>query len=411
MTHRLISCLILLVVITSSFTGCKKDPGTISPPEEPKQNNNYILKADETALLAVNDINVYVGQDGRIFIDGPFYKKLNTEVSLSSAGLWLAAAPNGNPYADLIIGGLSNYAAKWDTAYSGVFNVTPEILTNDILNWPSKYGAPVDQNGKPALHGDAMLFSCMKGIQAFPYNGMGNPVENLRITQTVYAYKTPGLSNVLFVRYELKNAGTKDINGIYAGYYTDTDIAIGNVKNSIGYDSSKAIMYTYLDPNDTKSADYYNCVSGCLFLESPFRDSRFPYPASGHRMLERNYGESGSQFGELSLREPGQILNVLKALGNDGSSMIDPVTKSPTKYAFSGNPVTGKGWLDQGTGDKRNLLCTGPFDLKASESKVITVAMITVGEKLLKDSLDKLRTQADLIRNESSIWSFPVSKQ
>lgn len=401
-------CLTILVFF---LTGCKKDPEPVSP-GEPKQDNNLTLKDNETALLAVNDISVNIDRLGilSMFLDGPFYKKSDMQVFLSSAGLWIAASQNSSTYAEYIFGGLSNFSAKWDTANRGVFYADTEILKKNITNWPSEYGAPVDLNGKPLLYGDAMSFSCLKGIKGASYRAMDNPVENLRITQSAFAYKRPDLSNVLFVRYELKNTGTKDLNYIYAGYYTDTDLTFGIIKNSIGYDASRGMTYTYFDPNDTSSGKFYNYISGCAFLESPFIDSRFPYSVSGHRMVDRDYGPAGSQFGEMSINSPVQVLNTLKALGIDGSSMIDPTTKSPTKFAFSGNPVTGEGWLDQGVWDRRNLLCTGPFDLKASESKVITVAMITVWEKNLNTCLEKLRSQTDLIRNERTLWLFPASK-
>lgn len=86
------------------------------------------------------------------------------------------------------------------------------------------------------------------------------------------------------------------------------------------------------------------------------------------------------------------------------------VQDSNTSFAFTGDVVAGTGWLDQEY-DSRNMITTGPFNIKASESKTITAAIITVSEKELSANLNKLRSQINLIRNEKSLWSFPVSKQ
>ncbi|HEX2963393.1 MAG TPA: hypothetical protein VHO43_16460 [Ignavibacteriales bacterium] len=409
MAEKLKSGFILLVIAASLITGCNKNPDATSPGGN--QLDNYTLKADSIATLSVNEIHVNLYREGllRNFNDPePFYMGPTEKVYLSNAGLWLGTTQNNASYANLNIGGYSNYSTKWDNDNRGVYHITGEILKKNISNWPAQFGAPVDQNGNPVLYGDEMLISCLKGTKEASKMVLGSPIEDLRIVQTIYGYKRTDISNVLFIRYEMKNTGTKDLNGIYAGFYTDADVTGG--MDEIGYDAEKGLTFTYLNPLGPTRTNPTNCISGNIFLESPFNDSRFPYSVTGHRFIERDYGPTGSQFGEMSLNEPSQVLNVLKALGNDGSGMIDPATKSYTSFAFTGNPVTREGWLDK-SADTRNMICTGPFSLRASEIKTITVAIITVGERELGASLAKLRSQVDLIRNERSLWSFPVSKQ
>lgn len=412
MPFRIKPYFLCLIILVSFFAGCKKDTDPASP-SATKMNLNYTLKPDSIALIAVNDIHVSASRDGLIsnssLLPDQFYVQSNTQVHLSNAGLWVSAVQDNAPRANLNIGGFSNYTSKWDGNNLGVFHITPEILKNNISNWPAQYGAPVDQNGNPAIYGDEMLFSCLKGTVNPSQMALNSPIENLRVTQSVYAYQRSDLKNVIFIRYELKNMGSKDLNDVFAGFYSDVDINTDQVNNAIGYDAASGMTYTYFNPKDPNSSKFINCVSGNVFLESPVSDSRFPYSVTGHRMIERDYGAKDSQFGEL-LGNAVQALNVLKALGNDGSSMIDPVTNTPTIFAFTGNPLTGTGWLDQSR-DSRNMITTGPFNLKASESRVITVAMVTAGEKELGASLNKLKSQIDLIRNERSLWSFPVSKQ
>ncbi|MGE5437751.1 MAG: hypothetical protein ACM3O3_11030 [Syntrophothermus sp.] len=413
MAEKLKSCFIFLVIAAALISGCKKNQDATSPGET-QNGNNYSLKADSIASLSVNEIHVNLFRDGLIsnFSETePFYMAPNGKVYLTNAGLWIGTTQNGLSYANLNIGGFSNYTTKWDNDNQGVYHITSEILKKNISNWPAQYGAPADQNGNPVLYGDEMLFSCLKGTKETSKMALSMPVENLRIAQTVFAYKRSDLSNVLFIRYELKNTGARDLNEIYAGFYSDADIT--GERNEIGYDAEKGLTFTYLNPNGPIPIPpkiITNCITGNIFLETPYNDNRFPFSVTGHRFIQRDYGGDGSQFGELSLNEPSHVLNVLKALGNDGSSMIDPITKSSSSFAFTGNPVTREGWLDYSY-DTRNMICTGPFSLKAMEIKTITVAIITVGEMKLETSFAKLKSQVDLIRNERSLWSFPVSEQ
>lgn len=410
MSKYIKECALFITLIAFAYAGCKKESAPAAP--ETLQDTILTIIPDPVGMLSLNDIHIHLDSTGRFYEDEPrwlpFYAKGETGAYLYTAGFWIGSADDNNPSVNLYIGGHSNYTSLWDSNRVGVFHVNGKMLEKRITNWPRNYGAPVDLAGHPLLYGDEMLMACLKGtIGSHVFEAYHHPVKDLRIIQTVFAYKRFDLSNVIFVRYEMKNIGEKDLKDIYAGFYSDTDIEKINsheLRSLIGYDSSRGLSYTYIDPKWYQSD--YNCISGFAFLESPFSDSQLPYSVSGHRKMERDFG-SGSDFGELNIRTPVQAINALKALGNDGSYMINPVTQNPTKFAFTGDPVTGQGWTVQ-LSDTRNMICTGPFEIGTHQSKVVTVLWINAGEKELSQSLQKIKSQTDLIRSEKSLWQFPV---
>jgi len=74
-----------------------------------------------------------------------------------------------------------------------------------------------------------------------------------------------------------------------------------------------------------------------------------------------------------------QTYNYLKGLLPDGSVLVNPVTGSPTRFAVSGDPVAGLGWLDTNPSDRRMTLSSGPFTMAPGDSQEI-VAAIVIGQ-------------------------------
>ena len=104
-------------------------------------------------------------------------------------------------------------------------------------------------------------------------------------------------------------------------------------------------------------------------------------------------------------------------------SSSPPRTSSPSPrqlvaspFAFTGDPLTGDGWLsdlfyDSGlhTGtDVRQLVSSGSFDLQPGASTTFTVAYIVNFRDSLADGLSALKQKAAEIQSQPSLWRFPV---
>lgn len=102
-----------------------------------------------------------------------------------------------------------------------------------------------------------------------------------------------------------------------------------------------------------------------------------------------------------------EVFNALQGFSATGQSMVDPTTGLHTKWALTGNPVTGEGWLDRILDSPRSLMSTNVFSLAASESASITIAMMTVSDKNLELGIDRLMSLSDELRLSSKLWNTP----
>ena len=78
-----------------------------------------------------------------------------------------------------------------------------------------------------------------------------------------------------------------------------------------------------------------------------------------------------------------QFYNFMQGkIGITGEYFINPVTGLPTTFALSGNPVISEGWIDgmqQGPGDRRLGLSTGPLQMAPGDTQVVVIAEIAGG--------------------------------
>ena len=122
-----------------------------------------------------------------------------------------------------------------------------------------------------------------------------------------------------------------------------------------------------------------------------------------HRIMrERSYLEYGI-FSETLMNTDESILLALNGYAYDGTAMTDSSTGLETKFAFSGDPVTGTGWLDV-RHDSRALQSIAPFDLAPSETKSMMVVVVAANGSDLEEGISKLfKTYDDVIRNRA-LW-------
>ncbi len=261
------------------------------------------------------------------------------------------------------------------------------------------------------------LFTVTNPTPSDYWDALNNPIMGLDIGQTIYMYEALTGQNVLFVRFDVINNTNETISDLHVGFHTDTDLAIrfsdSNHCNSradagtnrTGYDEALALSYTYSmpDPADVNNpADCHGAASGFMFIDAPL-----PGDASdqvlAHTIIKKNLDREYPGFGELDYTETRHFGMALKGLSSMGTPMIDPTTGLETKYAFTGDPITGTGWLDSPK-DNRSLLSLKPFRIMPGETKSITVAWIIVAEANLEAGLSKLKSLAASIQNSANMF-------
>jgi len=89
----------------------------------------------------------------------------------------------------------------------------------------------------------------------------------------------------------------------------------------------------------------------------------------------------------------------LQGLDSQGNPLIDPNTLQPTRFPFSGDPVTATGWLDTNPADRRMLISVGPLTLAPGQSVPLTFALIVGQGTDRLDSIRRLRCATGAVRS------------
>jgi len=260
----------------------------------------------------------------------------------------------------------------------------------------------MNADGTIKLFGDEMIYSVQVGDTTLPYQPIYSaPIRKVLISQTVWSFARSDIADVIFVRYGITNRNNSTLT-FNAGYFSDTDLYSGYssaTSNSVGYDSLRGLTYTY----DRTNVTGIRTALGFAFLDAPNMDNSKPSILS-HRIVRKN-NYINSEFGEIGFTTPQQVLWALNGLDNYGNPMKNPITNQITKFAFTGDQVTGTGWLDTQV-DVRNLLSIESFNVAPNETKYFTVAIFSKEGANTNAAITQLKYMLDIIRSQSYLWQY-----
>lgn len=391
---------LLFVLMVSACDTIEDPPPVVEPPPE----EAFRLTPFKEASLEVGNYRLRITEAGNLramwYPDGFAGDEVGI---LYDAGIWLAARQAGAWRASVVWAGRypsSNFTAQWGEEQVGVFLVRPDSLRQPVVNWPLAYGAPRDAQGRPTLYGDAMAWSAQHGAPGHPRPAMGEPLLDVRVTQAAYGFDTPALRDVLFVRYEITNQGAAPLEDLHIGFFADTDLHFTPKRSSscpdvfdnrTGYDLERGISYTYPGEalGNTAVAGCWTYATGYTFVQLP--EGLSAPGLLSHRFMQKNYHPSFPGYGEEGVERVEQLVYALQGLTNDGGPMIDPTTGLATRFAFTGDPLTGTGWIDAPPRDVRSLLSLQPVVLRPGETKRLTVAVAAARGANLGAALEALR--------------------
>ncbi len=336
---------------------------------------------------------------------------LSENTYLTAAGLWFVGTQEGETRVNARYhnDSFSNYAPCAGEP-GGVFLLSADSAYT-AEGWPASVGAPAEADGTPRVYGDEMLWTSVCSSPGSPDGLLDHPIEGVRTNIAIYRHNSN--PHTTYVRYEIINEGEKTINDAYIGQWSDPDINVGHYNYS-AFDVNRSASITYL-PELMAAGHPYSPrergeVIGLALLQTPENA-----PIAGHRQMDK-YG-SKPTAGVMSASHGSTTESyryALKGLGNDGRAITDP-NGQPTPFAFTGNPVTGAGWLDgfdaDGDGyaegrDLRDLTSAGPFNLMPGETEVFTVVWVGIQGLDLADGFASLYSLIDGIRATPSLWNF-----
>lgn len=399
--------ILTLVLVVFLFTKCGEDS-----PTKPENGNSTVntLNYYDDVLLKINDFYVYIDSSGAIGeatlfgLTQPVGLGDNYIRILNKAGLWVGAYINGAAYANIIWVGSSrfgNFIAKSNDRRTGIYFVDPDVLAEENFNGLVPYGFPSDQQNQPRLLGDAMCWSALETDTSANSGVYRNPIPNLRVSQALYGYMDNDLDQIFFLQYEIENRSSHRYDEVYVGFYSDTDLLYA--ENATGYDSSLGLSYTY-SPDDSIFYPKPSYVTGFTLLETPLENGN-PIGIGSHRIM-RSGNNFNFQFGERFFNSPERVLYALKGLSNFGDPMVNPVNGEETKFAFTGDPITQTGWLDDIPKDVRSILSSAPFTLASGEKKRVSIVWVVESGQDLAAALNNLKSKINGVKQSDYLWKF-----
>ena len=93
-----------------------------------------------------------------------------------------------------------------------------------------------------------------------------------------------------------------------------------------------------------------------------------------------------------------ETFNLLQGLNRDGSDVVDPTTGFPTRFRFSGDPVTSVGWVDEIPVDQRLMISSGSTVMAPGAEQVIDYALVVGAGFDRLSSVTAMRCAVDGIR-------------
>jgi hypothetical protein len=299
-------------------------------------------------------------------------------------------------------------------------NKGDNAFTNpDYKDWPADLGAPLDAQGNPRLYGDQTVWTVFNNLDTtvlsdswkawMPVPGL--PVE---IRQTVYEHSGKDsarlLDDVAFFEWTIINTGDAPIESTYVSLWTDIDFNDA-VDNKPAVDTVNQLGYCW------QSRDYQYGpprAVGFVWLFGP------SVPSPGDQAIFRgavrpNYrnlpitsfwGIGDDSTPDSSFFGPaysmGTAWNIARGFDKAGNPILDSVTHQVTKFPYSGDPVTGTGWLSKfSSGGAGFNIFSGPFTMAPHDTQWAMAALVPVTSPDRLTCVTLLRERAATLRSMS----------
>jgi len=297
----------------------------------------------------------------------------------------------------------------------------------DYDEWPVQWGAPVNPDGSPKLLGDVMLWTVYNDAHPDVHGWLETHKEvstyntNIEFRETIWGFNKSGyLGDALFFKWQIYNKGNAILDSVVICHWNDIDL-MQTLANNSTFDLDRKFGYVYLNDDDYPddySLEYEWPVAASYFLlQGPIVPSTdltafaFDRVITNYRNLPTTafwgIGDDGCMpdiFGgsPLTVR---QAYNFARGKRHDGSNIINPITGDTTTFTFTGNPITGEGWLNDYCygGMAGYMLSSGSFTMAPGDSQEVIFALVGASGDSLAEAVDNLFTKVDKIRHYANV--------
>jgi photosystem II stability/assembly factor-like uncharacterized protein len=346
-----------------------------------------------------------------------------------ASGIWLGAKVDGDTliamaeYDSEFFPGYTdntgNPQGKLDSAYR-IYKLLGDVNNNDRVKWPnallgnSDQGAPVyfdsqTNTWKPLDFGWQTMF--LSYTDSYPESHGNNAGSTTPLKADIkllnYAFSQQGsLDHTIISRYSIINRSNKVWNDLYIGLWTDDDVGDAT-DDMVACDTTLNLGYTYNGDNNDNEYGSAPPAVGFVLLKGPAiytgnnndtswlcnaktRINKVGYKDKKMDVFNWYYG-GAPVYGDP--QRYNETYRMLKGLSKIGTQIINPVTNQPTTYFYSGDPVTGQGWINgpMDPNDQRFLTTTGPVNMNPGDTQYIVFAQVIARGATYLNSITQLK--------------------
>jgi len=202
------------------------------------------------------------------------------------------------------------------------------------------------------------------------------PGQTYWLTTTPVDTTTVGPEQVsVYLKYTLINKGSRSLDDFVVGLWLDPDLGWSG-DDLVGCDTLTHTMFCYNATRNDRHYGYFCPAVGIRLLEGPI----VPSPGDtaivdGLPVVDfRNLGMYAFQkyLGGNDPYRVGEYYESMLGLPVYGHLIYNGDT---VRYAMSGDPVTGEGWLDASGDDRRMMASYGPFDFAPGDTQQVILKM------------------------------------
>jgi len=227
--------------------------------------------------------------------------------------------------------------------------------------------------------------------------------QGIEIKQSVSAINNPELDKVIFIRYSIMNTGTvaELMDSVYFGIWADGDLG-EFINELVGCDTLLNSGFYYKDRPDAvygedPPAFFISLIQGPVVYTNNPSDSAFINNGihSGERVIagaknlnmtsHRVFAITDAYIGISNAAEARKVLLGRDRVGNFPDPCTYPLgqvrggvncNEVNPAFWYSGDPVLDIGWICTQRLDQRNMVNTGPFQLKKDITQDIIIAYV-----------------------------------
>ncbi len=409
----LLCCVVSIVAVVFGASSSNGAPSADLPIRTQDIDNSTWVETDSLEMVLTNRgsfaYDVEAGNGGFVFPRG------TNNRALFAAGIFIGGKPEGEElprvtvaeYSSEFAGGRIEADGSWDENWAQnqqwrTYQIEPgdtPTSNPDYRDWPVEDGAPVDEFGQPRHLGDQTCWAVFHDADpSWHTNDAGASVPlGVEVQQTTFVRSEPGLQNVVFLEWKVIHKGEAVLDSVFLTAWCDPDLGQSD-DDLVGCDLDLELGYVYNGDDFDDLYEEFPPAAGVQLLQGPIVPAPGEEAYVSGRIVPDHRNLPLSAFIRYSNgfdpHTPLESYNYMQGLEADGSPIIDPTTGEPTRFAVTGDPVTGTGWIDTEPGDRRFMVNSGPFTMAPGDTQTVAYAVVAAQGADRLDSITALRRQA-----------------